>query len=61
MSNCDSIADMENNFAHRLGERIENIVLTMRNHGDYFFDKTILGAHLLILFKADAYAKIRRM
>ena len=27
--------DMENNFTHRLGE-IENIVLAMRNRGDYF-------------------------
>jgi small GTP-binding protein len=32
--------DMENNFTHRLGE-IENIVLAMRNRGDYFFDDTI--------------------
>ncbi|MDQ2886403.1 MAG: dynamin family protein [Chloroflexota bacterium] len=32
--------DMENNFTHRLGE-IENIVLAMRNRGDFFFDDTI--------------------
>ncbi|HEV2654132.1 MAG TPA: hypothetical protein VGT82_04210, partial [Ktedonobacteraceae bacterium] len=32
--------DMENNFTHRIGE-IENIVLEMRNRGDYFFDDTI--------------------
>ncbi len=38
--------DMENNFTHRLGE-IENIVLAMRNRGDYFFDDTIRLGRIL--------------
>ncbi len=42
--------DMENNFAHRLGE-IENIVLAMRNRGDHFFDETIRLGRLFDLMQ----------
>ncbi len=42
--------DMENNFTHRLGE-IENIVLAMRNRGDYFFDDTIRLGRILDLIQ----------
>lgn len=48
--------EMEQNFAHRLGE-IENIVLEMSQRGDRFFDDTIRLRHTLELVRAD---KIRR-
>ncbi len=48
--------EMEQNFAHRLGE-IENIVLEMGQRGDRFFDDTIRLRHTLELVRAD---KIRR-
>lgn len=48
--------EMEQNFAHRLGE-IENIVLEMGQRGDRFFDDTIRLRHTLELVRAN---KIRR-
>src|SRR6266487_836257 len=48
--------EMEQNFAHRLGE-IENIVLEMGQRGDRFFDATIRLTHTFELMQAD---KIRQ-
>src|SRR6266487_65911 len=48
--------EMEQNFAHRLGE-IENIVLEMGQRGDRFFDDTMRLTRSLELIRAD---KIRQ-
>ncbi|GCE04100.1 dynamin family protein [Dictyobacter aurantiacus] len=48
--------DMERNFKHRLTE-IANIVLEMRQRGDYFFDDTIRLRRILDLVQGD---RIRR-
>lgn len=45
-------ADMEENFAHRLGE-IENIVLEMRERGDRFFDETIRFGRIFDLMQSQ--------
>src|SRR5579872_2975899 len=45
-------ADMEQNFAHRLGE-IENIVLEMRERGDRFFDETIRFGRIFDLMQGQ--------
>jgi small GTP-binding protein len=44
--------DMEQDFSHRLGD-IENIVLTMRNRGDHFFDETIQLGRIFDLIQGE--------
>ncbi|GLV57390.1 dynamin [Dictyobacter sp. S3.2.2.5] len=44
--------DMERNFKHRLTE-IANVVLEMRQRGDYFFDDTIRLRRILDLVQGD--------